>query len=187
MPDPGRTNSLVGESDRRQRSQTISSSKTESHHFDGNTSRFDKPRGADLRDSTYYRPDSIVSKDHGIDSQRLALEGSSPNSNTPSTSTLSTSQGLSFAHLRRNAMSQGIPAEDYRYRTGQLTQRELMEQAPRSSGVPATTRLPGFTAAVSIADNHTSFNQAAIDGSRSERGSQTWLAHDPALKRDGYP
>ena len=35
------------------------------------------------------------------------------------------------AHLRRNAISFGLPLEDYRYRTGQATEREKMDEGTR--------------------------------------------------------
>ncbi|KAL8785564.1 MAG: hypothetical protein Q9195_008582 [Heterodermia aff. obscurata] len=41
-----------------------------------------------------------------------------------------------FTHLRRNAVSDGIPYGDYRYLTGGLSEYECLQDAYRQKGVP---------------------------------------------------
>ena len=91
------------------------------------------------------RSDIKAERGQDVSPQRAQLDSTSPvTRSSPSTTVRAETKGpgtqalfsrtvqpeterASVIHLRRNAMSAGMPCEDYRYRSGQPTQRELTE------------------------------------------------------------
>ena len=82
-----------------------------------------------LRNPTSNRPDFKTRRKHEVSPQCAQLVSARPAEQASSSRRVrAESERASFTHLRRNAISEGIPHEDYRYRTGQPSQRELTEE-----------------------------------------------------------
>ena len=94
---------------------------------DSSSSKDAKPKTAEQENG----PGVKTEKSHRTDSRQPQPAGSLPNTQEGASSSTSTE---TFTHLRRNAVSDGIPYGDYRYLTGGRSEYECLEDAYRQKG-----------------------------------------------------